>query len=314
MEGKLMSRQGLTRRDFLCRSAAGIAGFTLAGFAHSSQELSTRVNPIIYFTKFLRGLGPEEIAGIVKKLNLDGLDLAVRGGQCVNPDNVREELPRAMKIWKKAGLSVPLVSTETSLTDPRDPTVQPIWAACAEAGVENIKVGYWRWREGESYSKTLDQARRDLEGFQKLSAKHGVRTLVHTHSGFYLGCNASSAMALLRDFDPRYVAVYLDPAHVAVNGEPLELALAIIGDNLAMVAAKNVAYVPTRESSSTKWDRKWCLLRDGLVDWPRAVALLRKRGYKGPLSLHGEYTGPEDLDAILRNVEQDAKYLVSIVR
>jgi sugar phosphate isomerase/epimerase len=307
----LMFDREMTRRDFLRGAVLGVAGLTVSGRLVASESASRR-NPIIYFTKFLRGLTPGEVAEIAKRLGFDGLDLAVRRGQAVNPANVRDALPAAMKIWEKAGLSVPMVSTETGLTDPQDRTVEPIWAACAETGVRNIKIGYWPWKEGESYSKSVDQARRDLERFSKVSEKHRVRTLVHNHSGPYLACNASTLMTLLRDSDPAWVGAYMDPAHLAVNGEPLPLALEIVGDHLAMIAVKNVAYIATESAAGTTWSRKWCLLRDGLVDWPRAIELLRGRGYDGPLSLHGEYSGPEERDAILKNVAEDVKYLISI--
>jgi sugar phosphate isomerase/epimerase len=303
----------LNRRDFLKKSAAGVALLSLGGIGRSAGQPSGRRYSVIYFTKFLRGLGPEEIARVLKGMSLDGLDLTVRRGQCVNPQNVREALPKAMEVWRKAGVSVPMVSTETSLTDPNHPTVEPIWTACADAGIANIKIGYWRWREGTRYGAIVDGARRDLDGFRKLAERYKVRTLIHTHSGPYLGCNASNLMTLLHDFDPAHVAAYVDPAHLAITGEPLPLALEIIGNHLAMVAVKNVAYLPAKGPDRTVWTRKWCLLREGLVDWPGTISLLRTRGYKGPLSLHGEYSGPEEQEAILKNVAEDARYLLSFV-
>jgi sugar phosphate isomerase/epimerase len=176
-----------------------------------------------------------------------------------------------------------------------------------------VKIGYWQWKEGESYWSMVDQARRDLEEFGKLSGKYGVRTLVHNHSGPYLACNASTLMTLLRDFDPACVGAYIDPAHLSINGEPLPLALEIVGRHLAMVAVKNVVYRSSGAPAGKKWKTEWCPLPDGLVDWPEALALLRKRGYAGPLSLHGEYSGPEDRAAILKNVARDVRYLRSIV-
>jgi sugar phosphate isomerase/epimerase len=291
----------------------GVGLFAFAPASISSGESTKGRGSVIYFTKFLHGLQAEEIARLVKELGFDGLDLAVRNGQCVNPDNVREALPKAMKVWKEAGLSVPMVSTETSLVDPQHPTAEAIWTACAEMGIRNVKIGYWAWREGMSYRKLLEKARRDLEGFAKLSEKHGVRTLVHNHSGFYLACNASTLMALLQDFEPSLVGAYIDPAHLAVTGEPLPLAIEIVGDHLAMVAVKNVAYVREETAGGVKWERNWCLLRDGLVDWPAAILLLKNRGYSGPFSLHGEYSGPEERETILKNVAQDVKYLRRIL-
>ena len=303
----------LTRRDFL-RTAAGFAALSVAGGSAESPESSPRHNAIVYFTKFLRGLSPEEIAETVKGMGFDGLDLAVRAGQSVNPDNVGKALPRAVSVWEKAGLSVPMVSTETNLVDPRDPTVEPIYAACAEAGVGAVKIGYWGWREGQDYWAMVDRARRGLEAFAELSQKQGVRTLVHNHSGPYLACNASTLMTLLRDFDPAHVGAYVDPAHLAINGEPLALALEIVGRHLAMVAVKNAAYVASDAAEGRRWKTEWCLLQDGLVDWREAIGLLRKRGYMGPLSLHGEYSGPEERPAILRNVARDVSFLRSIVQ
>jgi sugar phosphate isomerase/epimerase len=308
-----MLRDRLTRRDFLRTTAAGFAALTLGGRSAQSPDSPPRGNPIIYFTKFLRGLAPEEIAKTVKGMGFDGLDLAVRAGQYVNPNNVREALPGAMSVWREAGLSVPMVSTETSLVDPQQRTVEPIFAACAEAGIKDVKIGYWVWREGQSYWGMVDRARRDLEAFAELSQKHGVRTLVHNHSGPYLACNASTLMTLLRDLDPAHVGAYIDPAHLSINGEPLALALEIVGSHLAMVAVKNAAYVARDAAAGRRWRTEWCLLQDGLVDWREAIALLRKRGYAGPLSLHGEYSGPEDRSAILKNVARDVSFLRSIV-
>ena len=43
---------------------------------------------LIFFTKFLKGLSAKEVGRTVKDLGFDGLDLAIRGGQCVDPANV----------------------------------------------------------------------------------------------------------------------------------------------------------------------------------------------------------------------------------
>ena len=55
---------------------------------------------LIYFTKFLKGLSPDQIAETAMTLGVDGLDLAIRAGQCVNPGNIREALPKAMAVWR----------------------------------------------------------------------------------------------------------------------------------------------------------------------------------------------------------------------
>jgi len=303
--------RGLSRRRFLGSAAAIGAGAMVPGSVLTAAATARRFT-LVYFTKFLAGLDPAEIATVIRKFGLAGLDLAVRPGHWVNPDNVAEALPKALAIWKEAGLDVALVSTETNLTSPSHPAAEAIYAACGARRVPNIKIGYWRAGGDRPYRTALDQARRDLEGFAALSRRHGVRTLLHTHAGSYLTCNATGLMLLAAAHEPALVGAYLDPAHLAVNGEPLDLALDIVGPHLAMVAAKNAAYIARPGPDGTTWRKEMCLLSEGLVDWRAALGLLERAGYRGVISLHGEYAGAEEREAILAKVATDAAYLLKL--
>jgi sugar phosphate isomerase/epimerase len=269
---------------------------------------------MIFFTKFLAGLSADEVGKTAKRLGFDGLDLAVRKGQCVDPGNVTKTLPEAMKIWSDMGLSVPLVSMETRQTDPRDPGTRQLYQACAKAGIREIKIGYWKWTAAQPYWPAVETIRGDLKEFEKLGRDLGVRTLLHNHSGGNFGCNASAAMLLARGFDPKAIGVYLDPAHLAICGEPVEMALAIARDYLAMIAVKNCRYLSAPAGDLTAWKSEWCLLGEGLVNWPKTIALLQKAKYEGPLSVHGEYSGPEDRDAVLAKVAKDVAFLKKYVK
>ena len=59
---------------------------------------------VILFTKSLQGLGVPETGVMAKELGFDGLDLAVRPGHCVNPDNVKRVLLDAVRLWREMGL------------------------------------------------------------------------------------------------------------------------------------------------------------------------------------------------------------------
>jgi len=264
---------------------------------------------IIFFTKFLAGLSAREVGETAKRLGFDGLDLAIRKGQCVTPENVATALPEAMKIWGGMGLSVPLASMETKQTDPRDPVTRRLFEACAKAGIHEIKIGYWKWTAAQPYWPTVETIRSELKLFEKMGRELGVRTLVHNHSGGNYGCNAGAAMALVRGFDPKAVAVYLDPAHLAICGEPPDMALSIVSDYLVMVAVKNCRCVASTAGDLTTWKSEWCQLNEGLVNWPKVIELLKKARYDGPLSVHGEYSGPEEAKVILEKVAKDMAFL-----
>ncbi|MCX8036065.1 MAG: sugar phosphate isomerase/epimerase [Candidatus Sumerlaeia bacterium] len=264
---------------------------------------------LIFFTKFLTGLTAKEVGETAKRLGVDGLDLAIRKGQCVNPDNVAEALPEAMKIWKEMGLSVPLASMETRQTDPRDAGVRRLFEACGKAGIREIKIGYWKWSPNQAYWPTVETIRADLKLFEALGRDCGCRTLIHNHSGANYGGNASQIMQLARGFDPKFIGAYLDPAHLAICGEAVDMALDIVRDYLAMIAVKNCRWTSTVKDGVANWKTEWCLLNEGVVNWPRVIELLKKRGYDGWLSVHGEYSGPEDREAVLANVVKDVPFL-----
>jgi len=264
---------------------------------------------LIYFTKFLAGMNSRQIGDHAKRLGVDGLDLAVRSGQAVNPENVTEALPEAMRVWRSLGLTVPLVTLEGGAVDPSDPSVIRVFEACGQAGIGLVKLGYWRWAAGHRYWEEVSRIRDAVAGFEALGRRVGVTSLIHTHSHGCYGCNASSAMHLLKGFDPNDVGIYLDLAHLAIEGEPFEMATDIAGAYLKMVAAKNVRYLAQWAPMAMNWSRDWCLLHEGIADVAASVAHLKTIGYRGPISLHGEYSKSQELERMVAMVQQDVAYL-----
>jgi sugar phosphate isomerase/epimerase len=271
------------------------------------------VYKLIYFTKFLKGMSVPEIAKKVQALKFDGLDLAVRKGQTVHPENVTQALPDAVRICKDSGLSIPLVTLEGNAIDPASPDIQATYAACGAAGVGLIKLGYWVWQPGEDYWARVTQIKRALEGFAALGKKHNVCSLVHTHSDEYYGSNGAGVMHLVQDYDPQFVGAYLDPAHLSIEGEPLPMVLSMVGKHLRMVAAKNVRYVPSEKPGSPNFKREWCLLNEGLVHWPAALQQFKAAGYNGPISIHGEYSVSEERDEVLKFVAKEMAYIRPLI-
>jgi sugar phosphate isomerase/epimerase len=263
----------------------------------------------VLFTKAFRDWSPAELSEVALELGAAGFDLAVREGHWVSPENVRRTLPKAVEAFEAEGLLVGLVTTETRLTSAHDPTARQIWRACADQGIRNIKLGYWRWARERPYWLTVKSVREDLQGFEALAREFGVRALVHTHSGGNLGSNCSSLMDLIEGCDAEFIGAYVDPAHLSLGGEPLPVGLDIVRPWLAMVAVKNARRLPSRERNTTVWNTDWCLLNEGFVDWRVAVRELETAGYDGFLSLHGEYSGVDEPEQVRRRLAEDAAYL-----
>src|SRR2546423_14078632 len=97
----------------------------------------------VYFTKMLRELDVKALVAFCTEVGLDGVDLAVRPGYPVRPDNVAAALPDAGKAFKDAGLAAGLVTAETSLTDAPSPAARPLLETCGQAGLPATQGGYF---------------------------------------------------------------------------------------------------------------------------------------------------------------------------
>jgi sugar phosphate isomerase/epimerase len=243
------------------------------------------------FTKHLQDLDLPEIVAALQSVGVQGADLCVRPGYPVSPENAERALPEAARQFAAEGLSIPLVTAPTDLTRPDVAYAEQLYAACAEAGVAHVKLGYWHWAPGEDYWARVEECRAHLEGFQELSRQYGVQTVVHTHSGRTMGLNASAAMALVQDFDPQHVGVYLDPGHLSIVGEPIDMALAIVREYLSVLSFKDLARHRLVEEEELRWGTRVVPLGEGYGDWPTLLRALKALPYEGPVSFHSEYSG-----------------------
>ena len=252
---------------------------------------------IVLNSKFFAELSPAALGEKVASLGYDGVDLCVRAGHPVDPDNVDRTLPIAVAALRAAGMSCPLVSAPVTFNDAESPEAERLYAACAEAGVPRIKIGYWYFTEGEDYWAVLEQAKEGLAGLARLSARYGVQTCCHTHSGPCLGSNCAGLMQLIGDFAPQEVGAYPDFGHMALDGEDQAMGLAMVKSHLSIVAAKDATHI--ERSGAPSRGPIFTHVGAGSVDWHRALRLLAGLDFSEPLVVHTEYSFSE---AIIRQV------------
>ncbi len=237
----------------------------------------------VYFTKMLRELDVEGLAAFCKETGLEGVDLAVRPGYPVTPDNALKALPEAAKILEDAGLVIGLVTAPTNLIDPASKPARTIFDACARAGVPAVKIGYFPYRP--PFDTRLEEARTKLAGFAKLAERTKVKACYHTHSGANLGNNGAGARLLVKDLDAHHVGIFFDTGHTAINGGPPVMELDLVRPWLSLVAIKDMA--PLKSKSGWRYDV--VPVGEGIVRWAEVGKGLKECKFNGTVSLHGEY-------------------------
>jgi len=241
-----------------------------------------------------------ELGAFVKGMGFDGVELPVRPGYPVEPDNVEKGLPEAARILGDHGVAIGTIA---------GPTDEKTIAACAVAGVPIIRICVKIDRD-RSYLEQESELRSEYEAMVPVLDKHGVAIGVQNHCDFNVN-NSMGIRSLIGDFDPKHFCAVLDQAHNGLNGEPPEFGIDIVWSHLRVVNLKSGYWQRTSgpEAEEATWKHYWTSGPQGLAYWPRVATELKKRGYEGNVCLTAEYS---DRDAVDRLTVEDLAYAKSL--
>ncbi|MFO0946095.1 MAG: TIM barrel protein [Planctomycetota bacterium] len=247
----------------------------------------------VLFTDNLSTLDVTSACQAAKHAGFDGLDLTLRPGGHVLPENAEMGLASARQVADANGMSIPMIST--AVNDVESPHAEAIFAAAAHYGVRRIKLGYWAYRPFGTCAAQIDKAKEKLAGLVRLGAKYNVLPCVHVHSGRELACSGTGLFLILRDFKPGEVGAYVDPMHMSVEGGNAgwEIGLDLLAPWIALVGIKNFRWVEKGRDTKgqLRFFPQYVPLADGQAPLPEFVSYLRSLGYDGIVSFHSEYTG-----------------------
>jgi sugar phosphate isomerase/epimerase len=230
-----------------------------------------------------------ELAKLVKGWGFDGIELPVRPGYQVLPERIGQDLPKAVKLLEGEGLKIFSIA---------GPTDEATIAACAEAGVPVIRIMAPIGPEG--YMASEVRLQKDFDSLLPILAKYGVKIGVQNHLDRFVS-NAMGLRHLIENYDPALIGAVWDAAHNALNGEDPELGIDIVWSHLCMVNLKNAYWRRTNgpEAEQVTWRPWWTSGRQGLANWQRVAAELKRRMYRGVVCLTAEYSDEASVDRLI---------------
>ncbi len=253
--------------------------------------------PICIFSKHLQFIEDfDELGRTCKAMGLDGVDLPVRRGGHVLPENVAEDLPRAVESIRAAGVGVPMITTR--LVRGSDPDARPILEAASKLGVRYFRVGGQKYADTGNPAGQLAGFTEELRGLAQLAEEFGLVAGYHNHSGY------DNVGAPLWDLERMFTAISsealgsnLDAGHAKVEGAygAWEVNARLIAPWVRMMAVKDFVWDGDRP--------RWTPLGQGVVPLPEMLAIVRKHGFSGPISIHIEYDTPSH-EALLEEIRR----------
>ncbi len=297
-----------SRREFLRNVAgagamAGLPGIRSAGAAPATS--SGRVQTC-YFSKHLQWLDWEPMAETAAELGFDGIDVTVRDGGHVQPERVKDDLPKVAKIVRKAGLDIPMITA--GIEDTRSPHAEEIIRTAGELGIHRYRWGWFSWSDTAKVpdmsnfhagigkpSRTLidvprrlDELKKRVRELSEMNQKFNVCAMYHNHSGPLVGASVWDLWVLIKDFDARWVSSNFDIGHATVEGG---LGGWVNSTRLMAPFIRGTAIKDFKWAQSAKgaWEPQWCPLGEGMVNFPAFFAMLKEANFTGPVQLHTEY-------------------------
>ncbi|WP_424930800.1 sugar phosphate isomerase/epimerase family protein [Amaricoccus macauensis] len=248
----------------------------------------------------------EKLAG----LGFDGVELAVRPGYQVEPENVRQGLPAAVELLKQHGLSTPSIAGNTD-----EDTI----AACGEAGVGIIRICAPIDME-KGYRASVDAYRRTFDALLPALERHGVAIGVQNHYGYHVA-SAVGLAHLLEGYDPAQVCGVLDMGHCAVDGEPVKMAIDIARPLLnGLVNFKSAMHLRANGPElPAEYVVHWSTNDHGGYNWRELVTELHRIGFDGTFCMPIEYSqqagvhGQRMGDDVLPFARHDLAHLKALV-
>ncbi|WP_342361847.1 sugar phosphate isomerase/epimerase [Terrarubrum flagellatum] len=263
----------------------------------------------VMFTKLFKGLSLGEIARHLSDIGFDGVDLLIRDGHQLTPETPDGVGP-AVKLFKEAGLSVPMATTDFNEANN---VSERVFAACREAGIRTIRLGYYKYA-GANYRDIFDDARRKLDGLEALAGKTGVQLAIQLHGGT-IHASGAQTMRLLEGRDAAKISAYPDPGNQVVQDgrDDWRFTFDSLKPWLSCVGVKNGGWFAAKLNASgqREWASDWLGLPDGMVRWDLVIAHLKATDFNGLLTLHSHYEMP--LSQALDQTRVDLNYIKRLI-
>ncbi|MFP4509132.1 MAG: sugar phosphate isomerase/epimerase family protein [Spirochaetaceae bacterium] len=236
----------------------------------------------IVFSKHLSWLDRSQLAEAVAEAGFDGVDLAVRPGGHVLPEQVEEELPRFVEVLAARGLSCPSIVTSITGVTPEAETIIRVAASC---GVSAYRMGYLKY--GDQVEASLIRHRAAFEDLAAVNARYGVHGAYQNHAGTWVGSAVWDLLPLLEGLDPDAIGLQYDVRHAVLeSGSSWEIALRRLATWVRTIVVKDGYW---RRTDDGTFKATSCPIGTGMVDWARFNELLPDTGWDGITSVHFEF-------------------------
>ncbi|SDH63843.1 sugar phosphate isomerase/epimerase family protein [Winogradskyella thalassocola] len=309
-----------SRRDFAKLSTLGIAALPFLGFQNAFDPINSATEndlKVHLFSKHLQFLNYRDMSEAAANMGFDGLDLTVRRKGHVLPEQVKDDLPKAVEAMKAYGLQPQLMST--NVWDVNDDKNKVVLETASQLGFTHYRTDWLTYPENQSIQESQAHYAKQAKALEQLNEELGLIGGYQNHSGKHVGAAVWDLLPILEATKGEFLGCQYDIRHAVVEGAgSWELGLQRIKPFINTIVIKDFKWGLT--------DGKWTLINvplgEGMVDFKRYFSILKKYKINVPVSLHLEYDlgGAEkghstltiSKEEVFKNMTNDLQFLKEV--
>jgi sugar phosphate isomerase/epimerase len=262
------------------------------------------------------------MARLASEIGFTGIDLTVRSGGHVQPENAKRDLPEAVGRIRDEGLEVPMITT--GITDPEDPDTMRILETAGKLNIPIYRTGWYRYQKGTGVEEQLMQAAKKLGILQEVNRSTNMTASYQNHAGDYMGSSGWDLLRMIEGLDPRWIGVQFDIRHAMVEGpESWPIILELLAPYINSIDIKDFTWVSAEGGTGQEATIQNVPLGKGLVPFETFFQQIKELDIRVDFSVHYEYPlggaehGGTNLeisrDVFSKQVGTDLQYLKSLL-
>ncbi len=276
----------LSRRNFLKTTGLSIGLAAISGEKlYGENNHNKKNNPqICIFSKHLQWLDYDGMAKTAADIGFDGIDLTVRPNGHVLPGNVETDLPKAVEAVKKAGLEVPMITTE--IQDADDPLTEKILKTASKLGIPYYRMGWYNYDPNLEIQDNLDKFVNKLKALAAINEHYQIKGAYQNHSGTGFGAPVWDIWLTLKEVNSKWLGCQFDIRHATVeNGHTWPITLKALKSCINTLDIKDFLW----KKGEKGWETVNVPLGEGMVDFNEYFKQIKKYNINAPICLHLEY-------------------------
>lgn len=253
----------------------------------SASSLSTSPKselPIHLFSKHLQFLDYEQAGHHAAKMGFAGLDLTVRPGGHVLPEQVEIQLPKAMEAIRRAGSHCQLMTT--AVEDAGNILDQRVLKVASSMGISHYRCNWFKYPQNEPMPAMLEKYALKVNALSDFNKEISLIGCYQNHAGLWVGASLWEVLTLVKDTDQSHFGVQYDIRHAMVEGGlSWENGLKLIKGRIKTLVLKDFLWIKDQD----EWKIQNVPIGEGMVDFKKYFKLLKEYRIEVPVILHAEY-------------------------